>query len=104
MPAGIQLVFLVFVIFKPPYRKTVVSIRAIINESVIELIFAVTFLYTRDTMNALATAENAWGEFISVPAWVETALIVAALLMNSGCQIYAIYNAACSKKSAEVAP
>lgn len=104
MPAGIQLVFLVFVIFKPPYRKTVVSIRAIINESVIELIFAVTFLYTRDTMNALAIAENAWGEFISVPAWVETALIVAALLMNSGCQIYAIYNAACSKKSAEVAP
>ena len=52
VPAGIQLIFLVFVLAKRPYRKTVVSIRAIVNESVIGVIFAVTIVYNFDVMNA----------------------------------------------------
>ena len=51
-PAGIQLIFLVFVIAKRPYRKVVVSIRAIINESVVGVIFLVAIVYNFYIMSA----------------------------------------------------
>lgn len=49
-------------------------------------------------------AENSWGEFLSAPAWGETALVIAALLFNLACQIFAIYKATCRTKTAEVTP
>ena len=103
-PATIQLIFLVFVIVKRPYRKTIMSVRAIFNESVIGVIFAATMAYSFDVMNASAMAGNSWAEFLSAPAWGETAFVIAALFFNLVCQVYAIYKATCSNKTAEVNP
>lgn len=51
-PGAIQLIYLIYVLFKRPYKKTVVSIRAIVNESVVGVVFAVAVVYNLDMIDA----------------------------------------------------
>ena len=57
-PIAIQLAYVALIIFRHPYKKAAVSIRAIINEAVIVVIFAVNVVYGLETMNAEAMATS----------------------------------------------
>lgn len=104
VPAAFEVGYLVYVLVKRPYKKTVVSIRGIFNECVIAVIFGVTILYNFDVMNAKAMSDSAWAVYLTIPAWLGVAFVCASMLFNLSCEIYAVYKFTCYKRTAKVNP
>jgi hypothetical protein len=95
---GIQIVYLAYMIFKRPYKKTIVSIGAIINESIICFILAIALVYNFYITNQMI-AEDQWGSFMNIPVWVEVIFIILSLLMNTACVLYSVYKVICKHRT-----
>lgn len=60
-PISVQVIYLVYVAAKRPYKKAVASIRGIVSESVIVVTLGVTALYGSDAFSAQSVSESSWG-------------------------------------------
>lgn len=96
---GLQAIYLFYVSFKRPYKKTAVSIRAIINESVNCFILASAVVYNFYITNKMI-AEDTFGTFMNIPVWVVAMAVAASALMNFAYMFYAVYKVICKARSA----
>jgi hypothetical protein len=94
---GYEVLLLIYLFIRLPYKKTYLNIIAVINECVVLLVLSINMVYR----NFIATTEsgNWYGEYVLIPAWIQLGLLILSLVANYiGMFIY-IYYKCCRKGS-----
>jgi hypothetical protein len=91
-----EVLSLIYLFIRLPYKETYFNVIAIINEFVVLFVLAINMLYR----NFVPTTESGkwYGEYVIIPAWIQLALMGVSVLANYiGMIIYA-YQKCCVKK------
>jgi hypothetical protein len=95
--AGFEVVVLLYLAIRRPYREIYFNVIALINESVILLVVLINMFY-RNIANM--NNPDAWyAPFITAPSWVEIALLGTTLIANYVGLVIYIYKRCCSGKN-----
>lgn len=95
-----EVVTLVFICFRRPYRFMFFNITAIINESIL-LLFLVGNMIYRNLTSPLDSGTT-FGEYVVVPAWIQIALLGICLVANYTAFGFYVYRKCCGKPSRKI--